>query len=113
MLCQKWPLRWNQYVLYACWKWVTPDPALLSNATTFCVSFGRDSRTKIDKMTLSLDGSEFRGEPDSFVADKHQAVVELKVILEKRRTNEDKVEMHRMHILGAAHQEGTPRWGTW
>ena len=41
-------------------------------------------------MTLSLDGSEFRGGLDSFVADKHQAFVEVKVVPEKRRNDMDK-----------------------
>ena len=49
-----------------------------------------DTRTQIDKMTLSLDGSEFREGHDSFVADRHQAFVEVKAVLEKRRNDMNK-----------------------
>ena len=69
---------------------MTPDPVLPSNATAFRVLFGCDAREQIDKMTLSLDGSEFRGGLDSFVADKHQAFVEVKAVMEKRRNDKDK-----------------------
>ena len=90
ILRQKRPLRWDQYVLSACWiQRVTPDPALPSNATYFRVLFDRDTRTQIDKMTLSLDGSDFRGGLDSFVADKYQAFVEVKAVLEKHRNDMD------------------------
>ena len=85
ILCQKWPLRWDQYVLPACWvQRVTPDPALPANMTPFRVLFGRDARTQIDAMTLSIDGAEFRGGLDSVVADRHQAFVEVRNVLVKR-----------------------------
>ena len=59
-------------MLPACWiQRVTPDPALPSNATPFRVFVGRDARTQMDKMTFSLNGSEFRGGLGSVVADKH------------------------------------------
>ena len=71
---------------------MTPDPALPSNATPFRALFGRNGHTKIDNMTLSLDGSEFRGGLDSFMADKQHDFVELKAVLEKRRTDKDKAQ---------------------
>ena len=41
-------------------------------------------------MALSLDGLELRGGLDSFAADTHQAFVEAKAVLEKRRPVKDK-----------------------
>ena len=66
-----------------------PDPTLPSNATPFRALFGRHAHTPVDKMTFSLDGSEVRGGLDSFVADKDQAFVGAKAVLEKRRTDKD------------------------
>lgn len=52
--------------------------------TPFRILFGRDARTQIDTITLSIDGAEFRGGLDSFEADKHQAFVEVREVLDKR-----------------------------
>ena len=55
ILCQKWPPRWDHYVLPACWiQRVTSDPSLPTNMTPFRILFGRDARTQIDTITLSL-----------------------------------------------------------
>ena len=81
-------IRLNQCVLPTRWDRVTPDPTLPFNATPFRAFFGRHAHTPVD-MTFSLDGSGFRGGLDNFVADKHQAFVEAKAVLEKRRTDKD------------------------
>ena len=65
---------------------LTPGPALPSNATPFRVLFGRNVRKQIDTMT-PLDGSEFRGELDTFATNQHQALVEVKAVQEKRRAD--------------------------
>ena len=85
---------------------MTHDPALPSNTTPFRVLFSRDARTQIDKMTLSLDGSEFRGGLDSFVAEKHQAFMEVKAVLEKRRNDMDKARNASNAHIG----RGSPGW---
>ena len=88
---------------------MTPDPALPSNATPFRVVFGRDARTQVDTISLSLDGSEFRGGLDSFVAGKHRAIAEVKAVLEKRRTNNKPRSALNTHIgCGSPWRAQTP-----
>ena len=88
ILCQKWPLRWDHYVLPACWiQRVTPDPSLPANMTPFRILVGRDARTHIHTMTLSIDGAEFQGGLDSFVANKYHAFVEVTEVLDKRQAD--------------------------
>ena len=71
MLCQTWPLRWDHYVLPACWiHRVTPDPSLPNHPTPFSLLFGRTPRTQFDAINRNVDGSEFRGGLDSFIAEK-------------------------------------------
>ena len=83
---------------------MTPDSALPSNAAPFRVLFGRDAGTQIDTITLSQNRSKLRGELDSFVADKHQAIVEVKAVLEKRRSDKDKAR----NTLNAHIGRGSP-----
>ena len=105
ILCQKWPLRWDHFVLLACWiQRVTPDLSLSAKMTPFCILFGRDARTQIDMMTLSIDGAEFRGGPDSFAANKHQAIVEVRDMLDKRQGDKD----NALDALNAQVGRGSP-----
>ena len=105
ILCQKWPLRWDHFVLLACWiQRVTPDLSLSAKMTPFCILFGRDARTQIDMMTLSIDGAESRGGLANVVADKHQAFVEVRDVLDKRPVDKDKAR----NALNAQFGRGSP-----
>ena len=79
MLCHKWPLRWDHYVLPASWiQRVTPETSLSANMAPFRILVGRDARTRIDTMTLSIDEGEFRGGFDNFEVDKLEAFMEVR-----------------------------------
>ena len=88
-LCKSWPTRWDEYVRAACWiQRTTPGPCFPSGGTPFMIKFGRDAGTNLDALTPALDGEGFRTGLDSFVAEKHQTLLELRRILNKRQ--EDK-----------------------
>ena len=98
ILCQKWP----HYVLPACGiQWVTPDPSSPANLTPFRILL---SRVTIDTMTLSIDGAESRGGLANVVADKHQAFVEVRDVLDKRPVDKDKAR----NALNAQFGRGSP-----
>jgi len=89
-LCKSWPRIWDRYVLPACWiQRVTPDPSLPSSPTPFRLLFGRDARTQLDSITPVVDGVEYKGGLDAFVADKQQAFREVRKALEERKTMKD------------------------
>ena len=91
MLCHKWPLRWDHYVLPASWiQRVTPETSLSANMAPFRILVGRDARTRIDTMTLSIDEGEFRGGFDNFEVDKLEAFMEVRDALDKRQAGKDK-----------------------
>ena len=91
ILCQAWPLRWDQYVLPACWiQRTTPDPTLPGNPTPFRLLFGRAPRTQLDTITRNVDGREFRGGLDGFIADRHQSFVEVRNALKQRQADKDR-----------------------
>ena len=73
-LCKSWPRIWDRYVLPACWiQRVTPDPSQPSSPTPFRLLFGRDTRIQLDSITPVVDGVEYQGGLDAFVADQQQA----------------------------------------
>ena len=89
-LCKSWPRIWDRYVLPACWiQRVTPDPSLPSSPTPFRLLLGRDARTQLDSITPVVDGVEYKGGLDAFVADKQQAFREVRKALEERKTMKD------------------------
>ena len=86
ILCQSWPLRWDEYVLPACWMHrIRPDPSLPGNVTPFKLLFNREPRTPLDTITRNVDGVEFRGGFDGYVADKYQSFIEVQEALRKRQ----------------------------
>ena len=91
ILCQSWPLRWDQYVLPACWiQRVTPDPSLPGNPTPFSLLFGREPHTQLDAITRNIDGTEFQGGLDTFVAERQQSFVEVREALKQRQADKDR-----------------------
>lgn len=105
ILCQAWPLRWDQYVLPECWMHrIRPDPSLPGNATPFKLLFNREPRTPLDTITRNVDGVEFRGGFDGYVADKHQSFLEVQEALKKRQEERTK----QREAANAAIQRASP-----
>ena len=67
-----------EYVLPTCWMHrIRPDPSLPGNATPFKLLFNREPRTPLDTIARNVDGVEFRGGFDGYVADKYQSFIEV------------------------------------